>query len=141
MTERSISVQLYLARARDFFEGMKFLKDDLTSFKCSSALLGIHGAIAYSDALRIGLGGEGLFAEDHSTAETDLRRRLIARKYEKLAGIGRLRELLNRKSRVAYSDVRLNENQVKLIVVDAERFEVWVNTTARELKIEGWGDE
>jgi predicted enzyme involved in methoxymalonyl-ACP biosynthesis len=90
--------------------------------------------------LRIALGGESLSAEDHSTAATDLRLRLTAKKYEKLGGIGRLRELLNRKGQVAYSDARLNENQVKLILVDAERFEVWANTAAKELKIEGWAD-
>jgi hypothetical protein len=57
-------VQTYLGRARDFLEGMKFLvkeefymlDDDFVRYKFSPALLGIHGAIAYSDALRSGLG-------------------------------------------------------------------------------------
>jgi hypothetical protein len=141
MSERSVSVQHYLGRANDFFQGMKLLRDDLATFKSSSALLGIHGAIAYSDALRIGLGGQSLFADDHSAAEMELRKLCAARRYEKLNGIGRLRDLLNKKSRVAYSDAPLSENQVKLIVVDAERFEVWANTAARELKVEGWEDE
>jgi len=41
-------------RARDFLKGMDLLKDDLVEFRFSPALLGIHGAISYCDALRIG---------------------------------------------------------------------------------------
>lgn len=119
-------------------KGMELLKEDLTSFKQSSALLAIHGAIAYSDALRIGLGGKSLSADDHTIAERELHTILVAKRYERLQGVGRLKELLSKKSKVAYSDARLDENQIKLIIVNAERFEVWAETTARELEIEGW---
>ena len=56
----AVQVQHYLGRARDFLKGMELLKDDLAEFKHSSALLGIHGAISYCDALRVGLGSENL---------------------------------------------------------------------------------
>jgi hypothetical protein len=52
----AMQVQHFLGRARDFLKGMDLLQDDLAEFRFSPALLGIHGAISYCDALRIGLG-------------------------------------------------------------------------------------
>jgi hypothetical protein len=50
-------VQSYLTKARDFLKGMN-LPENLAERECrySSALLAIHCAISYSDALRVGLG-------------------------------------------------------------------------------------
>jgi len=51
----AIQVEHYLKRAADFSYVVLLLRGD-ASHRYSSALLAIHSAISYSDALRIGLG-------------------------------------------------------------------------------------
>lgn len=138
---QATQVQHYLNRARDFLEAMKLLREDLSGFGYSSALVAIHGSISYADALRIGLGGTDLASDDHRSATQELHELLTARKYEKSEGVARLGRLLSNKSAVAYGSDPVNETRFKSIVEQAERFAAWAEKTGRELRIEGWRDE
>jgi hypothetical protein len=131
----AVQVHHYLDRAKDFFEGMKFLKDDLAY---SSALLGIHCAISYCDALRIGLGSTKVSSDDHGSAADDLKKRLSDRRFENLRGVEHFRSLLSKKSRVAYQPDAVRKHDCELILKDTERFVVWAEETGKRLKIEGW---
>jgi hypothetical protein len=95
--------ELYRDRARDFLDGMKFLQEDLDAFGYSSALLGIHGAISYADALRIGMGSKKVSSDDHSSATLELKSLLDSRRFEKQQGVKHLKLLLARKSRISYA--------------------------------------
>jgi hypothetical protein len=134
----AIEVQHYLGRARDFLKGMDLLQSDLAEYRYSSALLGIHGAISYCDALRIGLGSKGLSSDDHQSASRELRSLLASRRFENSQGVGRLEKLLSKKSRIAYVADVAGENEIKQIVVDSKRFEAWAEAAGKELKIKGW---
>jgi len=134
----AVEVQHFLGRARDFLKGMDLLQNDLTGYGFSSALLGIHGAISYSDALRIGLGSERVSSDDHRSAVGDLKSLLASRRFEKLQGADRLGKLLSKKSRIAYAAEATREDEINDIVVQAERFAVWAEATGKSLKIEGW---
>ena len=134
----AVEVQHYLSRARDFFEGMKFLRDDLDAFKFSSALLGIHCAISYCDALRTGMGSTKVSSDDHSSATNNLKSLLASRRFEGQQGLHHLERLLSKKSSVAYASEVAREVQVEDIVKRAERFAKWAEETGRTLKIEGW---
>lgn len=136
----AVQVQHYLSRARDFFEGMKFLKDDMRDYKFSSALLGIHCAISYADALRIGMGSKKLSSDDHDKAADDLKSLLASRDFQKKQGADRLEKLLRLKGRVAYAsnDSGLDFNTV---VQQAERFAAWAEDAGKSLKIEGWRND
>jgi hypothetical protein len=136
----AVLVQLYLKRARDFLEGMKLLRSDSASYCYSSALLAIHGAVSYGDALRIGLGDEDLSADDHREAFSRLERLLKDRRYAKLDGAKRLRTLIGEKAAVAYGSTGVQEKMSKLLAEQAERFAAWAETTGVELKIGGWRD-
>jgi hypothetical protein len=131
----AVQVQHFLGRARDFLEGMNFLKDDLAF---SSALLGIHCAISYCDALRTGMGREKVSSDDHSKAASDLESLLKSRNFENRKGIGHLKKLLGMKSGIEYEPVTVRENEIEDIVRQAERFAEWADATGRKLKIEGW---
>jgi hypothetical protein len=137
----AVQVQHYLGRARDFLKGMDLLQGDLAEYRFSSALLGIHGAISYCDALRIGLGSQRVSSDDHGSAAEELKSLLSARKYEKLQGVDRLGKLLSRKSRIAYTADAVRENEIKDIVVQADRFASWAEDAGKALKIEGWKDD
>ena len=53
---------------------MKLCQDDLSAYASAAALLAVHSAISYSDALLIGLGGTRPRGENHREAVTALRR-------------------------------------------------------------------
>jgi hypothetical protein len=137
----AVQVQQYLGRARDFFKGMEFLKDDLAEYGRSSALLGIHSAISYCDALRSGLGSESVASDDHQRAAQELRSLLVARKRELGEGINRLERLLSQKSEVAYSPKRNSRKDVEAIIQDAQRFALWAEDAGARLGIEGWRND
>ncbi len=134
----AVQVQHYLDRARDFLEGMNLLKEDLGVFRFSSALLGIHCAISYCDALRIGLGSTKVASDDHLNAARDLESLLASRKFEKAQGANRLEKLLFKKSRIAYSPDAASEAEIKLIHQHTERFAAWAEATGKAMRIEGW---
>jgi hypothetical protein len=134
----TIEVQHYRDRARDFVNGMKLLQDDISAYGYSSALLGIHGAISYCDAMRIGLGSKGLAAEDHSGAAAELKLLLDSRSFEHQQGIKHLRLLLSRKSRISYAAETVRKNEVEDILKRAVRFADWAEETSKALRIEGW---
>lgn len=134
----AVQVQHYLGRARDFFSGMRLLRDDMSEYKSSSALLGIHSAISYSDALRTGMGCADVSSDDHRTAVSDLRSRLASRRFERTQGASQLEKLLSLKSWVAYSADATQESKAEEIVKRAERFASWAEDTGRRLQIEGW---
>lgn len=117
---------------------MRFLQDDLDAFGYSSALLGIHGAISYADALRIGMGSKKLSAGDHSRAAEDLKSLLDSRKFEQPQGVKHLKLLLSRKSRISYAAETVRKNEAEDIVKRARRFADWAEETGKALKIEGW---
>ena len=117
---------------------MDLLKDGLAEYGYSSALLGIHGAISYSDALRTGMGCADVSSDDHRNAASDLKQRLADRKFEKTQGAVRFERLLSKKNRVEYDPVTVRENEVEDIVIQALRFADWAEETGKALKIEGW---
>ena len=134
----AVEVQQYVNRARDFLKGMDLLKEDPEEYRYSSALLGIHCAISYCDALRIGLGSSRLASENHSNATGDLKSRLDSKNYSRLDGLTRLRTLLSRKSKVAYGAVHVGSVESEEIVKQAQRFAFWAEEAGRQLRIEGW---
>jgi len=134
----AVEVQHFLGRARDFLKGMELLKDDLTEFRSSSGLLGIHCAISYSDALRTGMGCADVSSEDHRSAAADLKSRLASRRFEKRQGANHLERLLTKKNRVAYASEAVKEDEIVDIVKRARRFAQWAEEAGKEMKIEGW---
>jgi hypothetical protein len=140
MPMQEVHVRHYLHRARDFLKGMELLKDDLTEFGHSTALLGIHGAISYCDALRVGLGSRRLSSDNHTSATKELKVLLAARKFEEQQGIEGLKKMLAQKSMVAYSPERVSIKDIVGIIQQARRFAVWAEAVGRRLKIEGWKD-
>jgi hypothetical protein len=139
-----VYVRSYLTKARDFLRGMN-LPESLAESECrySSALLAIHSAIAYSDALRVGLGEKlsELASSDHKAAASKLEKLLKLRNYDKRQGVKHLERLVGRKNSVAYTPDALTEDVVKAMIEQAQRFSAWVDVTGRYLKIEGWRDD
>ena len=141
-----LQVQYFLDRARDFLKGRVLLRDetllgdDLHSYRLSSALLGIHCAISYSDALRTGMGCVDVSSDDHRNAAGDLEKRL-EQKSENRAGIRHLKNLLDMKPKIEYEPITIKEKQIEEIMKHAERFAEWAETTGKKQRIKGWKDD
>jgi hypothetical protein len=136
----AVEVQHYLNRARDFLSGVDLLRKDLDQYKYSVALLGIHAAISYCDAMRVGLGSRRLSSDDHRAAADDLRLHLGSHIPDARSGTDRLRKILGYKSKIAYGPFESGLD-FGTIVKDALRFAAWAENTGRALRIEGWRNE
>ena len=151
----AIDVQHFLRRAKDFESSMKLCAASNTSAEVvflatdqvkndenmqSAALLGIHAAISYADALRVGLGDSELSADDHQKAKQRLQDLLAHKKLKDTSGIRRFGELLTKKGAVAYRKNRISEGDLQQIVESSQRFSSWVNRVGKELNVEGWAN-
>jgi hypothetical protein len=134
---QAVQVQLYIHRAIDFLEGMQLTRTDEYYWN-SSALLAIHSAVSYSDALRLGLGDQKLSADDHQKAADSLQKLLASKHLEDQAGFKHLRFLLSKKNLVAYGDQRLEYTDYEALFTRAERFAQWAGKTGRKLNLAGW---
>jgi hypothetical protein len=128
-------VEFYLRRATDFFHGMQFLQGDEV-YRNSTALLAIHSAVSYSDALRVGLGDASLSSDDHRNAAKSLKLALARKHWSDETGLRHLRDLTSRKSEIAYGGKRISDYQA--IFDKARKFAAWSNKIGKELEIEGW---
>jgi hypothetical protein len=137
---QSVQVQHHIRRATDFLDGMHLTRND-KDFLNSSALLAIHSAVSYSDALRVGLGALTVSADDHRKAVDELERLLPVSRLIDRTGFAHLRGLISKKSLVAYGSQRLNDQDFLGLVTKAERFAKWANSVGKQLKIEGWRDD
>ena len=151
----AIAVQHFLRRAKDFEYSMKLCNDAnrvaevefpaAGKFRSnetlqSAALLAIHAAISYADALRTGLGDAELSADNHQEAAKRLKQVLVDRNVEDAKGVQRFSDLVSKKSAVAYGKGRTSESDLKWIVEGSQRFSVWINQMGKRLNVEGWGN-
>jgi hypothetical protein len=135
----ALRVGHYIGRADDFYRGLELIRGE-QDYRCSSALLAIHSAISYSDALRVGLGETQVHADDHRGALASLKRLLGSRRIKDEGGFAQFEYLISMKTFVAYGNQRLDEKRWMRINLSAERFANWVWRVAKELNMEGWSD-
>lgn len=110
---------------------MKLCWSDLSSYSAAAALLAVHSAISYNDALLIKLTGRRPRGRDHKQAV-----RAIIRACEKAAipadGIEHLRELVNAKAEVSYDEGEVNDERVHILCLAAEQFYGWVEPLLKD---------
>jgi hypothetical protein len=114
---------------------MMLCQDDLSTFASAAALLAVHSAISYSDALSVGLSGARPRGENHREAITALKRACTGAKVNH-DGIAHLQRLLGAKSDVAYGEKQIDSERVTALCIAAERFQVWAERILRR-RLEG----
>src|SRR5215210_2577377 len=105
-------------RAKSFFDAMRLISDDLSTYGQAVALLAVHSAISLADAVLVANIGQRSNAQDHSMATRPLDR-LCQKKELDRTGIKHLVWLMQRKSRYAYDDDPLVHSEIKLATVIA----------------------
>jgi hypothetical protein len=122
MVEAGFTV--YYRRATQLADAMKLCQDDLSAYASAAALLAVHSAISYSDALLIGLGSTRPRGENHREAVTALKRACTRAKIDR-QGVGHFQKLLSVKTDVSYGEKRVDDERAAALCVIAERFRVW----------------
>ncbi|MGA2569803.1 MAG: hypothetical protein ABSF23_04725 [Terracidiphilus sp.] len=122
MVEASFTV--YYRRATQLADAMKLCRDGLSTYASAAALLAVHSAISYSDALLTGFGGVRPRGENHREAVTALKRACTKAKTDQ-HGIGHFQKLLSVKTDVSYGEKRVDDERVEALCITAERFQAW----------------
>jgi hypothetical protein len=115
---------VYHRRATQLADAMKLCQDDLSAYASAAALLAVHSAISYSDAVLIGLGGARPRGENHREAITALKRACTGAGVD-LRGIVHLRKLLGSKTDISYGEQQVDNERIAALCIAAERFETW----------------
>lgn len=115
---------VYRRRATQLADAMKLCQDDLPAYASAAALLAVHSAISYSDAVLIGLGGTRPRGENHREAVTALRRACTRAKIDQ-QGITHYQKLMSIKTDISYGEKRVEDEWVETLCISAERFRVW----------------
>jgi len=122
----------YYRRATQFASAMKLCQDDLSAYASAAALLAVHSAISYSDALLIGLGSKRPRGEDHREAIAALKRACSGARIQR-QGIAHLQKLLGAKTDVSYGEKQVDFERIEALCITAERFQTWA-----ERILHGW---
>ncbi len=112
---------------------MKLCQDGMSEYASAAALLAVHSAISYSDALLIGLGGKRPRGENHRDAITALKRVCTGAKIEP-QGIAHLQKLLSVKTDVSYGEEFVSEVKISALCDAAMRFETWAERVLHSRK-------
>lgn len=115
---------IYHRRATQFADAMRLCQDDLPGYASAAALLAVHSAISYSDAVLLGLGGARPRGENHREAVSFLKRACTGAKIDH-QGIPHLERLLSAKTDISYGERPVDDDKVTALCNAAERFQVW----------------
>ena len=112
---------------------MKLCKEDLSAYASAAAILAVHSAISYSDALLIGLGDTRPRGENHQAAVTALKRACTGARIDQ-KGIPHLQKLLSAKTDISYGERQVNDEKIKALCIFADRFQAWAERTLQKRK-------
>jgi len=128
-----VRVSVYHRRATQLADAMRLCEDDLSAYASAAALLAVHSAISYSDAVLIGLGAKRPRGENHSEAILALKR-ACSRTDVDNRGILHLQKLLSAKTDISYGEKPVDGEKTEALCIAAERFQVWAERILRRLE-------
>ena len=118
------TVRVYLDRALQLAKAMRLCRQNNPTYPSAAALLAVHSAIAYNDAVQIKLTGERLKTQDHGQAVAATKRACGRARVEP-RGIEHLRKLLSMKTDISYGDQEVTNQLSDALCIAADRFEAW----------------
>jgi len=126
-----IRISVYHGRALQLADAMKLCRDDLTAYAAAAALLAVHSAISYNDALLVKLSGQRPRGRDHKQAVRAIVKVCNTTGIPK-DGIQHLDKLLNAKSDVSYGETEVDNERVAALCLAAEQFHAWAEPLLRD---------
>lgn len=113
----------YQRVAEHFYDAAKDSVD--LEYWTAAAVLIVHAAIAYADALCIKVAGQCSVGESHEHTVTLLEEQVAGRD-EKKKALNQLRYIIEEKTRVSYLGEMISPSQTKNLLKRLERFREWV---------------
>lgn len=113
----------YQDQAEELYVAMQLLLDDVVQYKSAVALLAVHSAIAYNDAVLEKL-GIGVFSDSDHKRAYPRTLKVCAEKKIDHAGLRHLKHLLANKSDYSYNGA-VDISAARAAAAKAERFQLW----------------
>jgi len=134
-----VRLTVYHRRATQLADAMKLCQDDLSAYASAAALLAVHSAISYSDAVLIGLSGARPRGENHREAISALKRACSGARIDR-QGILHLDKLLSAKTDISYCEKQVDNERIAALCIAAERFQVWAERILqrRDGRLSSW---
>lgn len=126
---RASMTEVFQERARHLSNARQLVAGD-SSYTSALALLAVHSAISWNDAVLVKLRGKPSSSQNHKDAVRATEQACRRLKVDE-RGITPLRKLLSEKSRVSYGGQRTTEDAALALAVLADRFEAWANGVLR----------
>jgi hypothetical protein len=124
--------EVYYERGKQLSYARKLMDSDKETVS-ALALVSIHSAIAYNDALLTRLSGKPSRGEDHASAANATEKHCRSKKIDS-RGLQHLKQLIGKKTPYSYGDAAVTTEQAQAVSIAATRFEVWVNQVLKGLK-------
>jgi hypothetical protein len=99
---------------------MRLVRGD-PDYTAATALLAVHSAISFNDAVLVKLNGASFHGQDHRQAAEITKRKCAERELD-FQGVRHLRELVGNKAYVSYGDENVPPQKVERLCEAAERF-------------------
>jgi hypothetical protein len=115
--------EVFLERANHLSAARRLVADD-PEYTSALALLAVHSAISWRDAVSMKLVGSIAKSKNHMGAVLVLEKHFASRKLNR-DGFKHLKKLIQEKSRVSYEDRRTTPDVAFALAISAERFERW----------------
>jgi len=112
----------YQKSAEDFFSAASHLVDE-KNFSAAAVLI-VHSAIAYTDAVTVKFGSQRSSGEQHSSA-VELVRQILEVDEEDERALARLNRLLAEKTKVSYTGMVASPSEISNMFKNLERYRDW----------------
>jgi hypothetical protein len=120
-----IRIRIHHDRALQLANAMKLCHDDMAAYGSAVALLAVHSAISYNDAVLIRLTGQRSRSQNHRLAIVAIRKACKKKRNIQTEAIKHLDKLVGAKNDVAYGDEEVDSQKIEFLYVAAERFQAW----------------
>jgi hypothetical protein len=116
-------LEVFIERGDQLSMSRKLMADS-PEYSSALALVSIHCAIAFSDALLVKFTGHHEPRKNHMSAVGKVRKQCSSR-HLSARGVAHLEELLRAKTKVSYSKERTPYELASRLAIASERFEAW----------------
>jgi len=116
-------LNVYRRRGQQMADAMRLCRED-SAYAAATALLAVHSAIAYNDAVQAKLAGKVTQAKNHKATVAATRKACREARLPD-QGLRHLHKLIGFKSDISYGDRNVEAQLSQELSMDAERFESW----------------
>ncbi len=119
-----IRIEVYHERATQLADAMELCHDSMADYASAVALLAVHSAISFNDALLTRLTGKRPKGDDHERVVSATRNACVKDNIE-MQGIKHLARLLSAKTDISYGDKEVEYERIETLYETARRFQTW----------------